>query len=76
MKHSDTAQQVFAADSDPLLSEKQAAQILCVKPGTLSVWRSTKRYPDLRFAKIGSAIRYRKSDVERFIDGRSVGGTA
>ena len=29
----------------PLLDEKQVAAILNVTPGTLSVWRCTRRYP-------------------------------
>jgi predicted DNA-binding transcriptional regulator AlpA len=57
---------------DPLLNEQQAADILSTKPGTLQVWRSTKRYP-LPYVKIGRLVRYRKSDVEAFLVARTVG---
>ena len=35
-----------------LLDEKQAAEVLTVEPGTLSVWRSTGRYK-IPFVKVG-----------------------
>jgi hypothetical protein len=56
-----------------LLDDKQAAEILGVSPGTLSVWRCVRRYP-LPFVKIGKAVRYRLCDLERFIEERTVGG--
>jgi transposase-like protein len=58
-----------------LLSTEAAARRLDVTPGTLSVWRSTKRYP-LRFVKIGRKIRYTSADVEAFIQSRTQSGVA
>jgi excisionase family DNA binding protein len=58
-----------------LLSTEQAAQALGVTPGTLTVWRSTKRYP-LKFVRIGRNVRYRPADIEEFIDKRTVSGVA
>ena len=58
-------------NSDPLLTETQAAEALDVRPGTLSVWRSTKRYP-LPFLKVGRKVRYRKSDVRALLESRLV----
>jgi predicted DNA-binding transcriptional regulator AlpA len=60
-----------------LLDEKQAAEHLTVSPGTLSVWRSTGRY-NLPFVKIGRMVRYRVSDLDAWIAGRSreTGATA
>jgi excisionase family DNA binding protein len=55
--------------SDELLTPQQAAEILHVKPATLAVWRCHKRYP-LRYHKIGSKVRYRRSEIERFIESR------
>lgn len=52
---------------DPLLDEKKTAELLDVKPETLSVWRSTKRYA-LPYVKIGSKVRYRRSSVLKFIE--------
>jgi predicted DNA-binding transcriptional regulator AlpA len=53
-----------------LVDEKQAAEHLTVSPGTLSVWRSTGRY-NLPFVKIGRMVRYRISDLDAWIAGRS-----
>jgi len=58
----------------PLVDEKQAAEILGVTPGTLSVWRCTRRYP-LPYVKCGRAVRYRVEDLERFIAERTVSET-
>ncbi len=56
-----------------LLTRQQAAEFLGVKPQTLSVWATTKRY-GLPVIKVGSLCRYRKSDLEAFLDKRTVGG--
>lgn len=52
-----------------LLSESQAADLLSISPGTLSVWRSTGRYA-LPYVKIGARVRYRRSDLQSWIDSR------
>jgi len=57
----------------PLLTPRQAAQTLGVSAGTLAVWRCTRRYPALRYVKVGSKVRYRQSDIERFLTSRTVG---
>lgn len=58
-------QDIFNA-SKKLLTEKEAAAYLGIAPGTLSVWRSTKRYP-LPFSKIGRCVRYSIDDLDAFI---------
>lgn len=55
-----------------LLDEVATAEILQVKTGTLQVWRSTSRYP-LPFVKIGRNVRYRRTDIDAFIQSRIVG---
>lgn len=52
-----------------LLDEQKAAHLLQVSPGTLSVWRSTGRY-NLPYLKIGAKVRYRRSDLQAWLDGR------
>ena len=59
------------SDDNPLLDTKEAAKLLNVSPGTLEVWRSTKRYA-LPYSKIGGAVRYRRSAVQEFIAARTV----
>ena len=53
-----------------LLSEQEAAEVLDVSPGTLSVWRSTGRY-QLKFLKIGRKVRYRRSDLLAWLAART-----
>lgn len=60
------------ANQSELLDEAATAEILQVKTGTLQVWRSTKRYP-LPFVKIGRNVRYRRADIDAFIQSRMVG---
>ncbi len=59
-----------SATLNDLLDEKQAATLLNVKPGTLSVWRSTGRYA-IPFVKVGRSVRYRLSDLQAWIEGRT-----
>lgn len=49
-----------------LLSRNEAAQYLGIKPQTLAVWASTKRY-DLSYVKVGRCVKYRQSDLDAFI---------
>ena len=60
----------YARDSmtTRLLTTKEAAVLLRLHPHTLEVWRSTGRYPELPFVRVGRhAVRYRMSDLERFV---------
>ncbi len=54
-----------------LLTEREAAERLGIKAGTLCVWRSTRRY-SLAFCKIGRSVKYDPADVEAFIARRRV----
>ena len=60
-----------------LATPEEAAEILGVSTGTLSVWRSVGRY-NLPFVKIGSRVRYRLRDLDAFIERctRTNGATA
>ncbi|MBK9145149.1 MAG: helix-turn-helix domain-containing protein [Candidatus Melainabacteria bacterium] len=55
--------------STDLLSRREAAEVLGVSEQTLAVWKCTGRY-DLPYVKIGKLVKYRKADLDRFIDGR------
>jgi len=57
--------------SDELLSPEQAAKQLHVGTQTLAVWRCHRRYP-LAYAKIGSKVLYRQSEIDRFIESRTI----
>lgn len=64
--------QVVKKPEDSLLQSTQAADYLGVSPGTLEVWRSTKRYP-IPFIKVGRLVKYRKSALDTFLESRTVG---
>lgn len=55
-----------------LLSRTEAAAYLGVKPQTLAVWFSTKRYP-LPLVKVGRYVKYRLSDLDAFINANTHG---
>ncbi|WP_078350666.1 helix-turn-helix domain-containing protein [Mucilaginibacter pedocola] len=52
---------------EPLLNRKEAARYINFSPGTLAVWDCTKRY-ELHPIKIGKSVRYRRSDLDRFLE--------
>lgn len=53
--------------NEPLLDRKSAAHFLNIKPSTLAVWDSTKRY-DLKPIKVGGRVRYSKANLIRFLN--------
>ncbi len=54
-----------------LVDQAAAAEILQVKPNTLTNWRCTKRY-SIPYIKIGRCVRYRVSDLLAFVERRRV----
>jgi excisionase family DNA binding protein len=56
---------------ETLLNTKEVAVLLGVAPGSLNVWRATRRYP-LPYIKVGRHVRYRLSDVQEFLRSRTV----
>jgi len=58
-----------APSPEPLLNRKSAAKYLNVAPGTLAVWDCTKRY-NLKPIKVGRSVKYRKSDLDKFLEER------
>ena len=53
---------------DPLLNRKQAAAYIgLTNPNTLAVWDCTRRF-NLHPIKIGRAVRYRRSSLEKFLE--------
>jgi excisionase family DNA binding protein len=54
-----------------LFDSDQAANYIGVTPGTLEVWRCTKRY-HIPFIKVGRLVRYRKSELDTFLERRTI----
>jgi excisionase family DNA binding protein len=53
-----------------LLTREEAAAYLGIAPQTLSIWKWAKRY-DLPFVKIGRLVKYKRSDLDAFIERHS-----
>lgn len=58
------------AIGDKLLTREEAAMYLGLKPQTLAIWHSQGRN-GLRLIKVGRAVRYRLSDLERWLEERT-----
>ena len=52
---------------DTLLSNEEAAAYLGIKPNTLTIWRTTKRF-EIPYIQIGRKIKYKKSDLDKFLN--------
>jgi len=48
-----------------LLTEREAARLLCLSIRTLQKWRLCGRGPS--FLKLGHAVRYEPAEIERFL---------
>ncbi|MEW6132072.1 MAG: helix-turn-helix domain-containing protein [Pseudomonadota bacterium] len=64
------ARLVGAQGNTDLIDEREAAQILNVAPGTLSVWRCTGRY-NLPYVKIGRLVRYSRKALDAWLSSRT-----
>jgi excisionase family DNA binding protein len=66
---------MHTAISSDLLTRPQAAEFLGLRPQTLAAWATTGRH-SLPMVKVGRAVRYRLSDLERWLQGRTITQTA
>jgi Helix-turn-helix domain len=57
--------------SSPVLPRDEAAEYIGLKPQTLAAWATTKRY-DLPYILSGRRAMYRISDLEKFLESRTV----
>ncbi len=55
---------------EELLTPGQVSKRLGITPETLQAWRTHGRY-NLPYIKAGRLVRYRSSDIERFLVGRT-----
>jgi predicted DNA-binding transcriptional regulator AlpA len=53
---------------DGLLNENQTAKLLGIRPQTAALWRVQKRGP--AWVKMGRRIRYRRADIDTYIEDR------
>jgi len=59
----------ISRNTDGVLDNDQAAAYIGCTPGTLRVWVSKRKVP---FVRVNSLVRFRKSDLDRFLDERLV----
>ena len=55
-----------------LFGNDTAAAYIGVTPGTLEVWRCTKRHQIL-YIKVGRLVKYRQSDLDAWLAAQTVG---
>jgi excisionase family DNA binding protein len=53
-----------------LLTDREATQYLGLSEGTLAVWRCNGRY-QIPFLKVGAKVRYRRSDLDAWLESRT-----
>ena len=58
---------------ESLLNEHEVAQMLGVSVATVRRWRLFKAGP--KYVKLGALVRYRVSDIERWLASRPTGGS-
>lgn len=63
-----------SAASGGLVDRVQAAEVLMVKPATMADWALKGFGPPM--VKIGRLVRYRRSDLEKYLEERTVNSTA
>jgi hypothetical protein len=60
-----TAAAVTSVDPEELIAAVVAAQLLHVRPATLTCWRNERRGP--RFLKVGRFVFYRRADLAAWL---------
>ncbi|HEX7082024.1 MAG TPA: helix-turn-helix domain-containing protein [Gammaproteobacteria bacterium] len=60
--------------TDPLLRQEAVAEYIDVSMATLEKWRKTGRGP--AHIRVGRLVRYRQSDLDRWLRQQTVGGEA
>ena len=61
-------------DLESLLTPQEVADKLKISLHTLASWRRQTNPHDLPWIEVGGSIRYRRSDVETWLNKRTLGG--
>ena len=59
---------------DDLMTPAEVAAMLKISLHTLASWRRQANPHDLPWIEVGGSIRYRNSDVQAWLDKRTLGG--
>lgn len=60
-----------AMNSELLMTPEDAAKLLLISEHTLAYWRRPKIDSDLPWIEVGGQVRYRLSDIQRWLDSRT-----
>lgn len=66
-KHERSKAELSQMSDGEILTPRQVSELLKIPESTLAVWRSTNRFV-LPFFKLGHHVRYRRADLEKFIE--------
>lgn len=69
-----TIAKIPSLEQDRLVDEHEAASVLGLKRQTMAVWRSRGRGP--MFVRIGRLVKYRMSELSRYVDSNTFANTA
>ncbi len=58
------------AEREALMTAREAAEYLGLRPQTLAIWRCDARH--LPYIKCGRSVRYKLSDLEQFVESRTI----
>jgi excisionase family DNA binding protein len=58
-----------------LMTPQEVAAHLRISLHTLASWRRQSNPHDLRWIEVGGSVRYRREDVQSWLDKRTLGGT-
>ena len=58
-----------------LLTPQEVADLLRISQHTLASWRRQANPHDLPWIEVGGSVRYRREDVQGWLDKRTLGGT-
>ena len=61
---------MLATVNPQLLSRAQAARFLGISPATLAVW--AKNHHGVPFVRVGRLVKYRRIDLEAYLDQRTI----
>lgn len=62
---------IIADKSSGTITPQEAADYIGAAVTTMAIWRCTKRYP-LPYIKVGRLVRYRISDLDAFLNSRTI----
>lgn len=65
-----------SVNSEQLLTPEETATLLQISPNTLAYWRRPKVESDLPWVEVGGQVRYRRSDLNAWLDKRTKNGAS